>query len=382
VAVVLALWPSAALADGAAWEEWQPIPGVFDADGPRTDGSLLIAGSAALYLLDADGKLTPFARGPGGYRDDPGAEAYVAVSRGGHVSSAGCDFTPDETFILRLHVPFGITRVTADGADSGSFANITGVTALGGIAIDTGGAFDQRLLVTGTTTAKKTAVFAIDCNGAVTAVTRAAPAVEGGIAVAPSGFGQFGGDLIAPDEYTGRIYAISPAGKATMIARPALPVGADVGVESVGFVPQGLLSRGGWVYYADRFTKGNRHPGTDHLLRLSSSALDAAGVREGDMLVAFEGGATLIAIRCDATCGVTAVVRTPTRAHGEGHLAFTVNPPRAASPTPVALAAARPLVPPGTVDFAGQWGVAIVVVIAAASFGLAVGAQAVRRRPK
>jgi hypothetical protein len=100
------------------------------------------------------------------------------------------------------------------------------------------------------------------------------------------------------------------------------------------------------------------------------------------MLVAVEGGATLIAIRCDATCGVTAVVRTPTRAHGEGHLAFTVNPPRAASPTPVALAAARPLVPPGTVDFAGQWGVAIVVVIAAASFGLAVGAQAVRRRPK
>lgn len=381
-AALLSLWPTAALADGAAWEEWQSIPGVFDVDGPRSDGSLLVAGSGALYLVDAEGKQTPFARGPGGYRDDPGAEAYVAVSRGGHVSSTGCDFTPDETFILRLHVPFGITRVSADGADSGSFANITGVTALGGIAVDTGGAFDQRLLVTGTTTAKKTAVFAIDCNGAVTAITRSAPAVEGGIAVAPSGFGQFGGDLIAPDEYTGRIYAISPAGKATLIARPSLPVGADVGVESVGFVPEGLLSRGGWFYYADRLTKGNPHPGTDHLLRLSASVLDAAGVREGDMLVAVEGGATLIAIHCDATCGVTAVVKTPTKAHGEGHLAFSVNAPAPASPTPVAAATARPIVPPGAVDFAGQWGVAIVIVIAAAALGVAVGVQALRRRPK
>ena len=379
-AVLLALWPSAAMADGAAWEQWQSVPGVFDVDGPRSDGSLLVAGSGALYLVDQEGKQTPFARGPGGYRDDAGAEAYVAVSRGGHVGSAGCDFTPDETFILRLHVPLGITRVSAGGEDSGSFANLTGVTALGGIAFDTGGAFDQRLLVTGTTAAKKTAVFAIDCNGTVTALTRTAPPVEGGIAVAPSGFGQFGGDLIAPDEFTGRIYAISPAGKATLVARPALPVGADIGVESVGFVPAGFITRGGALYYADRLTKGNPHPGTDHLLRLSSSALESAGVHEGDMLVAAEGGAALIAVRCDATCAVTAVVKTPTKAHGEGHLAFSVNPVPESSPAPVAAAAQRPLLPASVVDFAGEWGVAIVVVLAAVGWAAAAGGRALRRR--
>ena len=122
----LALAPASIVAAGPAWEQWQTVKGIFDVDGPRSDGSLLVAGSAALYLVDAGGNQMPFARGPGGYREDPGTEAYVAVSHGGKVGAAGCSFTPDETFILRLHVPMGITRVTASGEDSGSFANLTG----------------------------------------------------------------------------------------------------------------------------------------------------------------------------------------------------------------------------------------------------------------
>src|SRR4029077_6804838 len=73
-AVYLALVPATALAAGTAWEPWRPIKGVLDIDGPRSDGSMIVAGSAALYLLGTDGTVTPFARGPGGYHEDPGQE--------------------------------------------------------------------------------------------------------------------------------------------------------------------------------------------------------------------------------------------------------------------------------------------------------------------
>jgi hypothetical protein len=85
------------------------------------------------------------------------------------------------------------------------------------------------------------------------------------------------------------------------------------------------MSGGGAAYLADRKTPGNPHPGTDSILRLSSADLAAAGVRDGDLLVATEGGATMIALRCAFTCTVIPVVSTPTTAHGEGHVVFTHN---------------------------------------------------------
>ena len=378
----LALAPASAGAAGPAWEQWQTIKGIFDVDGPRSDGSLLVAGSAALYLVDAGGNQMPFARGPGGYREDPGTEAYVAVSHGGKVGAAGCSFTPDETFILRLHVPMGITRVTASGEDSGSFANLTGATTLNGLAFDTTGSFDHRLLVSGPN-GTKTVIFAVDCAGAVTVLTRSAPQLEGGLAVAPSTFGRFAGDLIAADELSGKIYAIDPAGKATQIAKPALPTGGDIGVESVGFVPAGFLTRGGFAYYADRATANNPHPGSDSILRLSSADLGAAGVREGDMLVATEGGAALLAVRCTNDCSVIPVVTTPTKAHGEGHIAFSVNAPSpSTTPRPAVAHAGGPLVAPGVVDFIGTWGVPIGVAAVLLALVAGLGVRALRRRAR
>jgi hypothetical protein len=262
--------------------------------------------------------------GAGGYHEDPGAEAYFAVSPGAHVSAAGCDFMRDETFLLRLHVPIGVERVDAPGQNTGSFANVTGVTSLKGIAFDSTGGFDHRLLVSGPS-GGKTVISAIDCNGNVQVITTTAPTLEGGLAVAPSSFGSFGGDLIAPDELSGTIYAIAPDGTVNVVAKPALPTGGDIGVESAGFVPVGFMSGGGAAYLADRKTAGNPHPGTDSILRLSSADLGSAGVRDGDLLVATEGGATMIAVRCAATCTVIPVVSTPTTAHGEGHVVFTRN---------------------------------------------------------
>ena len=124
-------------------------------------------------------------------------------------------------------------------------------------------------------------------------------------------------------------------GRPSRWSRPASP-GQDTGVESLGFVPAGFTSRGGYVYYYDRATPGNPHAGTDHVLRLSSADLVAAGVADGDLLAATEGGASMIDVRCAPSCQVTPVVSTPTTAHGEGHLIFTMAPQSAPSPVSVA----------------------------------------------
>jgi hypothetical protein len=332
-AAQVAIAPVPASAAGVAWETGPSVAGIFDVDGPRSDGSFIVAGSAALYLMDPAGKVAPFARGPGGYHEDRGAEAYLANSTGGTVSAAGCSFARDETFVLRLHIPIGVNRVSASGDESGSFANLPGVATLNGITFDTTGSFDDRLLVTGPA-GGKTVIFAIDCNGAVTVITRSAPRLEGGIAVAPSGFTPFGGALIATDELSGNVYAITPSGAVTVVAKPKLPTGGDIGVESVGFVPEGFTGRGGVAFYADRLTKGNPHPGNDRLLRLPSAQLAAAGVQDGDLLVATEGGATVVAVRCAPACTTIPVVAKATKAHGEGHIAFTVNQPPLRTPIP------------------------------------------------
>jgi hypothetical protein len=319
--------------------------------------------------------VTPFARGIGGYHEDPGAEAYLAVAPAAHVSAAGCNFVRDEIFVLRLHPPLGIERVDAAGENTGGFANVAGVTSLNGIAFDTTGHFDHRLLASGVA-GGKTVIAAIDCRGNVQVITSSAPALEGGLAVAPDNFGSFGGFLIAPDELSGNIYAIAPDGNVQTVAKPTLPVGGDIGVESIGFVPAGFM-RGGKVYYADRKTPNNPHPGTDSVLRLSSADLAASGVREGDMLVATEGGASMIAVRCATSCTPIPVVATPTTAHGEGHIVFTIDKV-ALSPTPSSKPSPAPIAQSSRSSSAFMvLGLAVAAVLVV---GIAIGIVARRRR--
>jgi len=354
------------VAAAPAWEQWKSVQGVFDLGGPRADGSLVVAGSAALYTLTPAGDLTPFARGPGGYREDPSAEAYFALSPGQKVASAGCTFGRDDIFILRLHTPIGITRVDKSGEATGSFTNLA-LPSLNGVAFDTVGSFDHRLIATGSTNGKMQ-VVAVDCAGATQVITSVAPTLEGGIAVAPTNFGSFGGYLIAPDELSGVIWAISPQGNASKVVDSGLPKGGDIGVESVGFVPPGF-AKGGYLYYSDRKTPGNPHPGTDSVLRMSSADLMGAGVEEGDMLAVTEGGATMIDVRCDPTCHVSVVVGAPSTAHGEGHLVFTLS--NQASPSP----SARPtLASTATASGSGSGGLPLAVVILVAGVAAAAGA--------
>lgn len=361
-AVALAVWPSQAAA-AVGWEQWQAVAGVFDLAGPRSDGSLIVAGSDQLYTLTAGGSLSPFTR-----NEDPGAEAYLVVSAG-----TGC-FAEDDAFVLRLQAPIGVTRVSAGGSSTAPFA-VVAVPSLNGIAFDATGSFGHRLLVTGPV-AGKTEVVAIDCSGAAQVLTRTAPTVEGGMAVAPQGFGAFGGDLIAPDELTGLVWAIAPDGSSRQVVSSGLPAGQDTGVESVAFVPAGFTTRGGYVYYSDRSTPGNPHPGTDHVLRLSSADLAGAGVQDGDLLAATEGGASMVDVRCNSACHVSAVVPLPTPAHGEGHLVFTLT---AQPPSPVATAVQAAYSPPGRGGFPVIAAAGVVAIVTGGAL-VAVLLLARRRR--
>jgi hypothetical protein len=303
----------------ARWTESAQISRVLDLTRPRRDGALVVAAAGKLMLMRPGSSPQPFATGAGGYASPGGEEPYIALSTGERNRGAGCAFRADTVYALRLTRGPGVTAIDANGR-ARRFAALPGNGHESGIAFDETGRFGRRLLVTSTVGAATT-VYAIDCRGAVTVLTSHAPKVEGGIAVAPASFGSYAGDLIAPDEASGRIYAIAPDGAGRLLADSGLPHGGDIGVESAGFVPAGFGARG-TALLADRLTPGNPHPGHDTVLTIGRAALAAAGVRPGDLLVASEGGALTDAIRCRAVCRVRHVADGPAGAHAEGHIAF------------------------------------------------------------
>jgi hypothetical protein len=298
----------------ATWTGRAHVRGVVDLSAPRPDGTIVVAARGRLALLSPAGGLRPYAPG---YTAPPGLEPYITLSPGRRVTSAGCRFPAGSLFALRLARGDGVTSV-GPGGRVRRFAALPSRGLENGIAFDTGGRFGNRLLVTAGIAGRST-VYAIDCRGGVTVLTRSGPRVEGGIVVAPSGFGRFAGDLIAPDELSGRIWAIGPDGRSRLVADSGVPHGQDIGVESGGFVPARFTE----ALVADRGTTGNRHPGDDLILGVSRSALAAAGVRTGDLLLVSEGGAQTVAVRCGAArCRVFIAATGPSRAHIEGHVVF------------------------------------------------------------
>jgi hypothetical protein len=299
-----------------AWLVYRHVPGVVDLAGPRGDGSFLVAAAGRLFVLGPDGTLSAFARGAGGYLTAMGTEPYLVLTSSDAVGGTRCSFGNGTAFALEPGARPGVIMISPRG-QARRFASLPPGRFPSGIAFDSTGRFGHRLLVTAGS-GGRTTVFGIGCDGRLSAIATGAPAVEGGMAVAPASFGRFGGDLIAADEGSGRVYAVDPAGEILTLARPALPAGGDIGVESVGFVPQGAAA----AYLADRFSARNRHPGDNAILQLSAAQLAQAGIRAGDLLVATEGGAKTIDIRCAATCTVRYVTAGPAIAHAEGHIVF------------------------------------------------------------
>jgi hypothetical protein len=307
---------------------------------------VVAAGGHLLLLNPVTGAQRRFAGGRGGYPGAGGEEPYLAVTP---TQAAGrTTFQPDNVFVLQLKPAGGILRIDAEGI-AHQFANVDGVDSLNGITFDQSGAFGYQLLVTGPH-AHHTTVAAIDGDGRVSVITRQAPTVEGGIAVAPAGFGKFSGDLIAPDELSGNVYAIAPVGTATVVARPALARGGDIGVEAVGFIPDADLTTL-TVYFADRGTPGNPHPGSDNLLALVGADLARSAAKPGDLLVATEGGAGLVAVGCDMTsCQMSTLVGDNGISHGEGHILVVAGRPGDAfRRAPSAVRSDAPVTPPAVV---------------------------------
>jgi hypothetical protein len=285
----------------AHWTAFAHLATPLDVVGPRRDGSLVLAASGRLWTLGRSGTVRRYAPA---YKSPGGEEPYIALSPG------GC-FGRGTAYAIRLSHGRGLTAITSDGKVR-RLASIAAPGLIDGITFGFGG----RLLVT-VEAGAHTTIETVDCRGRVRAVTRHAPRMEGGIAVAPLSFGRFAGDLIGSDEQTGLIWAVTPAGKSALVARSGLSHGGDIGVESEGFVPAGA----GWdALLADRRTPGNPHPGDDVVLRLPMASL---GVGAGDLLIATEGGALTDAVRCRrAGCSVREVATGPAIAHAEGHIAF------------------------------------------------------------
>jgi hypothetical protein len=298
----------------AHWTPFVHADRPLDLVGPRHDGSFVLAAAGKLWLLaPGSGRVTRFAPA---YQSPGGEEPYIALPAAGH---PGCGFGRDTVYALRLASGHGVVAITPNGPVR-MFASLSARGLIDAVAFDETGRFGYRLLVTVEHGAAAT-VAAIDCRGKVSTITGHAPKVEGGIAVAPATFGRFAGDLIASDENTGRIYAISPAGASALVAQSGLPHGGDTGVESEAFLPaHGRFE----ALLADRLTPGNRHPGDNAVLRIGSGALFGAGARPGDLLVATEGGARTDAVHCGVTvCTVRHVADGPTIAHPEGHIAIS-----------------------------------------------------------
>ena len=271
----------------------------------------MLAAEGRLSLLTSGGHVVPFTSGRGGYRSPGGEEPYIALSPGGSYGSG-------TVYALRLTAGRGVVAISASGRVR-RFASLMAPGLIDGITFDGTGGFAHRLLVT-INAGAHTTVEAIDPRGVISTITRSAPTVEGGIAVAPSTFGRFAGDLIASSEGSGRIFAITPQGKSELVANSQLPHGGDIGVESEGFVPRDPHAD---AFVADRLTPGNRHPGDDVVLRIRADALRNAGVHPGDLLVSTEGGALTDDISPSVTgYRILLVARGPAIAHGEGHIAF------------------------------------------------------------
>jgi hypothetical protein len=143
-------------------------------------------------------------------------------------------------------------------------------------------------------------------------------AAAGVTAVTLAACGSSPGPASPPPSAAWKVFRHLPGVVVITLVRSGLPAGGDIGVESAGFVPPGAAA----AYLADRYSAPNKHPGDNAILRLPAAELVRAGIRAGDLLVATEGGARTIDVRCAAACTVRYVAAGPAIAHAEGHIAF------------------------------------------------------------
>jgi len=311
VAVVLVALaaPTPAAPEQPAWRQFAHVPGIVDVVKLH-DGSLAVSTRSGLFAVSGT-TLQPFAPA---FKPVAGGEQYAVAVDAYRARGSRCSWRRDDVYVLDASAKPGIVRVRRD-AQPVRFVDLPRGAFPSGIAWDDVGRFAHRLLVT-SVVKDKTTVYAVDCRRRRALVVRNAPHLEGGIVVAPAGFGRFGGSLLAADELTSTIYALTPGGAVRVVARPSVRSGPDLGIESLGFA----RAAGQSAYLADLGAPGSPTPGTDGLLTL------APGLAPGTLLAASEGGAATVAVTCATTCAAREVASGPAETHGEGHVVFAAAP--------------------------------------------------------
>jgi hypothetical protein len=313
---------AAAPAAKAALARWHPVVQTDHAEdiaGPLGNGKLLLQSAGGLSLYQpAASTLQPFASGAGGYSTPVGSESYMALSSNRQLKYANCSFGNQNLYAIEPSNG-SVVRVTRKGKASVLTALPAGF--LDGIAFDGVGRFGYRLLVADLVGAEIN-LYGIDCRGRARLFGQGLPHVEGGMVVAPAGFGRFGGELIAADELTGNIYAFSAKGETKLIANSGLPAGGDVGTESLGFFP-GAAASYPTAYVASAQGATNA-PGANSVLSIGPNGLRRARLRPGDLLAASETAGTTVRVRCAGKCSVRRVADGPAAAHVEGHIVFAL----------------------------------------------------------
>ena len=278
-----------------------------------------MAAARRLFILSRASALSPFARGPGGYSTALGPEPYVTMAGNDRVAGTQCSFRSSMIFALQPGGRPGIIPIGADGR-ARRFASLPATVTPTGITFDATGHFGHKLLVTASNHAETT-VRAIDCAGKVRAITSHAPAMEGGIAVAPASFGRYGGDLVAPVKPEG---ASSPSGQTAQWSRSGYPACRTAATsasrapalcrsDSAPATPP-ISPTGSPRQQAPRHGQHSAPPGQE---------LINAGDRPGDLLVATEASARTIVVRCASSCTARYIAADPAVTHAEGHIAFT-----------------------------------------------------------
>jgi hypothetical protein len=327
----------------ASWRALHRAEGqgrINDITPPNASNVLTISSGIHLWHVFRGGKQRQFVRRNDHLvrylPDHPKIEPYIAQVPAGACGS----FRKDDVFGLMGPRP-KLMRITPKGKVR-TWRYLPRNREASGLIFDTVGAFGNRLLITERNRATgETELWTVGCpSREMHLVTVAPKRVEGGLTVAPVGFGQYGGWLLGPNESSSTIYAFGPAGQFEPLPFPGLnklnspvpgaPVGGDIGIESLGTVPLGLGPSAS-AYMTDRRTPGNIAPGKGVIRTTSWPALQAAGAQPGDVLAASEKGGHTFAIECPLVpgdCTSVKVAQAASATHVEGHIVFAPGPLR------------------------------------------------------
>jgi hypothetical protein len=149
---------------------------------------------STVKAIDSTGAVSLFATLPTTERS---IEPYIAVSSG----LGG--FPPGKVYVV---VRQRIWQISANGSNAKVFKKIPGLSAgNNGITFDTVGTFGFNMIITD----RRGPVWTVTSSGLATQIVDVMEQIEGPV-VAPTTFGNFGGQLLVASEFVGQVLAISP----------------------------------------------------------------------------------------------------------------------------------------------------------------------------